>query len=43
MTADDRHCVSALDDDDDDDDDDDSGNDDDCDYDRQAHRVGRYG
>jgi hypothetical protein len=42
MTADDRHCVSAL-DDDDDDDDDDSGNDDDYDYDRQAHRVGRYG
>jgi hypothetical protein len=41
MTADDRHCVSAL--DDDDDDDDDSGNDDDYDYDRQAHRVGRYG
>jgi len=37
MTADDRHCVSAL------DDDDDSGNDDDNDYDRQAHRVGRYG
>jgi len=37
MTADDRHCVSAL------DDDDDSGNDDDYDYDRQAHRVGRYG
>ena len=39
MTADDRHCVSAL----DDDDDDDSGNDDDYDYGRQAHRVGRYG